>query len=194
MSPAATMTVDDALKRVLAAADELFYQRGIAAVTMADVRDQSGVSLRRLYSLFPTKKDLVAGWLNDRHATWMSWFSASVDQHTSAGGDALLATFDAVEAWIASPSYRGCGFINAIAETGEIDDRHREIIASHKRDLLTHLTALALRDHPASPAWLPDALAVILDGVFVQCAVFQSTGPLQAARHAARHLIETVTS
>ncbi len=191
MSPAATMTVDDAQQRVLASADELFYGRGIAAVTMSDVRDRSGVSLRRLYSLYPSKKDLVAAWLSDRHDTWMSWFTASVARHASTGTDALLATFDAVEEWINSPVYRGCGFINSIAETSEIDDRHRTIIASHKRDLINHLAALATRDHPASPAWLPQAIAVILDGAFVQCAIFNSTEPLRAAKLAAQQLLET---
>ena len=191
MSPAATMTIDDAQQRVLASADELFYSRGIAAVTMSDVRNRSGVSLRRLYSLYPAKKDLVAAWLGDRHDTWMGWFTESVDRHASAGTDALLATFDVVEEWINSPVYRGCGFINSIAETTEIDDRHRMIIASHKRDLINHLAALATRDHPTSPAWLPQAIAVILDGAFVQCAIFKSTEPLRAAKLAVRQLLET---
>ena len=194
MSPAATMTVDDAQQLVLASADELFYSQGIAAVTMSDVRDSSGVSLRRIYSLYPAKKDLVAAWLADRHDTWMRWFIASVDRHASAGTDALVATFDVVEEWINSPLYRGCGFINSIAETSEIDDRHRTIIASHKRDLVNHLAALATRDHPTSPAWLPQAIAVILDGVFVQCAIFKSAAPLRAGKLAARQLLETTKS
>ncbi len=191
MSPAATISVDDAQQRVLAAADELFYGRGIAAVTMADVRDSAGVSLRRLYSLYPTKKDLVAAWLNDRHDSWMNWFTAAVDRHTAKGTEPLLATFDAVEEWVNTPEYRGCGFINSIAETSEIDERHREIIAAHKRDLINHLASLATRDRRKSPKWLPEALAVILDGVFVQCAIFNSTDPLKAAKRAAAHLLES---
>jgi AcrR family transcriptional regulator len=185
------MSIDDAQHRVLAAADELFYGEGIAAVTMADVRDRSGVSLRRLYSLYPTKKDLVAGWLSDRHDTWMRWFTSSVDRHIAKGTDPLLAVFDAVEEWINSPTYRGCGFINSIAETSEIDERHRAVIAAHKRDLINHIASLATRNRRKGPKWLPAALAVILDGVFVQCAIFSGTEPLKAARRAVVQLIES---
>jgi hypothetical protein len=51
---------------------------------------------------------------------------------------------------------------------------------------------LAVRDHPAAPEWLPASLGVILDGAIVQCAIFDNDEPLEAARHAARQLLETI--
>ena len=116
MSPAATIGDDEATRAILRAADDLFYARGIAAVTMSDVRDRSGVSMRRLYALHPSKSDLVAAWLTERHRTWMNWFTVTVDRHIATGTDSLLATFDALAEWIASPGYRGCAFVNAIAD------------------------------------------------------------------------------
>ena len=192
MSPASTMSEDDATRAVLRAADNLFYARGIAAVTMSEVRDQSVVSMRRLYSLYPSKGDLVAAWLHNRHRTWMSWFTVTVDRHVAAGTDALLATFDALGEWIASPGYRGCAFVNAMAESAEIDERHRTIIADHKHDLLAHLATLATHDHPDAPDWIAPAVGVLMDGALVQCAVFGTDRPLTAARTAAHHLLETI--
>ena len=43
----------DPRERVIDAADALFYSRGIRAVGMDDVRNEAGVSLKRLYALFP---------------------------------------------------------------------------------------------------------------------------------------------
>lgn len=192
MSPASTMDDEEATRAILRAADDLFYARGIAAVTMSEVRDRAGVSMRRLYARYPSKADLVAGWLDDRHRSWMNWFTAAVERHVAAGTDALLATFDAVDEWIASPGYRGCAFVNAIAETAEIDARHRTIIAGHKRDLVAHLTALATRDHPHAPEWVPPAIGVLLDGALVQCAVFGTDRPLTAARTAASSILENL--
>ena len=191
MSPAATRTVDDARRAVLRAADELFYARGIGGVVMSDIRDEAGVSMRRLYTLYPSKSDLVAGWLSDRHDRWMAWFTTAVDRHVAAGADPVLATFDAIAEWVTSPGYRGCAFINSLAETSELDDAHRAIIADHKRDLTRHLARLAARDHPRGPAWMPAALAVVIDGAIVQCTIFSSTAPLDAARSAIHHLLET---
>jgi len=146
--------------------------------------------MRRLYSMYPSKDDLVAGWLADRHEAWMSWFTAAVDRHLTDGTDAVLATFDAIGEWVTTPGYRGCAFINSLAETSETT--HRAIIARHKRELNDHLAGLAARDHPTAPEWLPAALGVILDGAIVQCAVFDSTDPLDAARAATRLLLETI--
>jgi hypothetical protein len=102
-----------------------------------------------------------------------------------------MATLDAIGEWVTSPGYRGCAFINSLAETSAIDDRHRTIIAAHKRDLIDHLALLAARDHPDAPSWLPAALGVILDGAIVQCTVFGTADPLDAARYAVHHLLET---
>lgn len=191
MRPAATTDPDAARRAVLAAADDLFYARGIGAVAMSEIRDASGVSMRRLYTLYPSKRALVGAWLHDRHETWMAWFTASVEAHVASGADPVLATLDAIEDWVATPGYRGCAFINSLAETSELDEEHRAIIAAHKRDLVAHLARLAAHDHPGAPPWLAPALAILVDGAIVHCAVFASTVPLDAARAAARHLLES---
>ena len=192
MSPAATMTTDEARQAVLRAADELFYARGITGVVMADVRDASGVSMRRLYMMYPSKRDLVAGWLTERHETWMAWFTTTVERYIAAGADPVMATFDAIADWVTAPGYRGCAFINTLAEANEIDDTHRTIIAAHKTDLIEHLANLTSRGHPRAPAWLPAALGVIVDGAVVQCTIFANPEPLNAARSAVHQLLETI--
>ncbi|MDP2292600.1 MAG: TetR/AcrR family transcriptional regulator [Actinomycetota bacterium] len=188
------MSPDAAQRSVLRAADELFYAHGISGVVMSDIRDASGVSMRRLYGMYPSKSELVAAWLTDRHDTWMAWFAASVERHVSGGADPVLATFDAIAEWVTTPGYRGCAFINSLAETSEIDETHSTIIAAHKRDLVEHLAQLAARDHPNAPSWFPAALAVIIDGVIVQCTIFASTDPLDAARSAVHQLLETTST
>jgi AcrR family transcriptional regulator len=192
MSPAATMSADESRQAVLRVADELFYAHGITGVAMSDVRDASGVSMRRLYTMYPSKRELVAAWLSDRHTNWMEWFTTSVDRYVADGADPVLATFDAIADLVTSPGYRGCAFVNSLAETNEIDDSHRTIIAAHKRDLVDHLARLAARRHPSAPAWFPAALAVVVDGAIVQSTIFASTEPLDAARATVQTLLETI--
>lgn len=178
------MTDAEAVAALLAVADGLFYDRGIAGVGMSDVRDESGVSLRRLYHLYPSKRDLVAAWLNDRHIRWMAWFVAATDARIADGVDAVVAPFDAIEEWASSPGYRGCAFLNAIAETTEIDEGHRQIVADHKRSLIEYLRRIIDSSGHAAP-WLPDAVAVLVDGAIVQSAALRSHAPIAAARSAA---------
>jgi AcrR family transcriptional regulator len=51
---------------ILAAADRLYYARGIQSVGMDELRTAAGVSLKRLYSEFPSKEALVLAVLQPR--------------------------------------------------------------------------------------------------------------------------------
>ncbi len=176
MSPAATLDETEAEDASLRAADALFYSQGITAVTMAEIRDTSGVSLRRLYTMYPSKSDLVAAWLNYRHDTWMHGLEAQVSARLVDGEEPVTAIFGAVEAWMVATSFRGCGFINTYAEQSELTDEHRQIIRMHKHALADYLSTLT----PSGAA-----IAVLVDGAIVQAAIFANTDPIHIAREAA---------
>ena len=182
MSPVATHTVEAAEQAALEAADDLFYRHGIAAVTMVEIRDRSGLSFRRLYSMYPAKADLVAGWLRHRHGTWMSSFEADVDRRIEDGAAPVDAIFDSLRAWLVSTDFRGCGFINSLAETAELTPEHEAIIRSHKQSVIDYLARFTEHAEP---------LAVIVDGAIVQAAIFKSTRPIEAARRAAAAILDS---
>jgi AcrR family transcriptional regulator len=190
MSPAATLDDDTARAAVLRSANAVFYARGVAGVSMADLRDDSGVSLRRLYGLYPSKRELVAAWLTARHMTWMEWFESSIERSRAAGEEPLLAAFDALAEWATSPGFRGCAFLNTAAETTEIDDSHRRIIADHKQELLAYVASLAETGGYREPDQLARMIGVLLDGAMVEAAVFSSQEPIAAARQAASLLLD----
>lgn len=190
MSPPGTVDDDAARAAVLRSADAVFYARGIAGVGMADIRDDSGVSLRRLYGLYPSKRDLVAAWLTTRHTSWMEWFEGAIERRRSAGEEPLLAAFDAIAEWAASPGYRGCAFVNSAAETTEINETHRRIVASHKEGLLEYLGALAKEGGYSEPDRLGRMVGVLLDGAMAEAAVLSSADPIAVARDAAALLLE----
>jgi len=176
MSPAATLDATEAEDAALSAADTLFYERGITAVTMAEIRDTSGVSLRRLYTMYPSKSDLVAAWLNHRHDTWMHGLKSQVSAQLDDGDGPIDAIFGALEAWMTASDFRGCGFINTYAEQSELTDEHRDIIRMHKQ---------ALADYISTLTPFGTAIAVLIDGAIVQAAIFANTDPIHIARDAA---------
>ena len=179
MSPAATLDAAAADRAALSAADDLFYVRGVTAVTMADIRDRSGVSLRRLYSTYPSKSDLVTAWLRDRHELWMTDFADRVEGRISDGEAPVDAVFAALEMWMTETRFRGCGFINTHAEAGALTDEQRGIIRNHKAAFASYLMTLIPEG---------DAVAVIVDGAIVQAAIFASPAPIHRGHRAARAL------
>ncbi len=168
---------------VLTTADRQFYRRGIAAVTMADIRDDAGVSLRRLYSLYPSKAELVSAWLEFRHRRWMANFTSLVDSRIAEGDSPVDAVFAELETWMLETDFRGCGFINTHAEASELTDEQRSIIGMHKRSLADYLATIITADGDAA-----DGIAPLVDGAIVQASIFRNTEPIRAAHRLARHV------
>lgn len=183
-------TLDDAAARaaVLRTADRVFYEHGVAGTGMAEIRDASGVSLRRLYGLYPSKRKLVAAWLETRHVTWMAWFTEDVERRMENGTGVVDAIFDTLAAWASTPGYRGCAFLNTAAEASEIDETHRRIIAGHKRDLIATLGRLLADGGAPESETTARNVGVLVDGAIVQSAVLGSLEPIEAARTVAHRL------
>lgn len=125
------MDADTAQTRLLDAAEELFNEHGIQAVGMDTIRSRSGVSLKRLYQLYPAKDRLVAAVLTRRDHTVLTDLRRYVDARTDPR-ERVLAVFDFLGEWFACSDFRGCTFINTFGELGGISGDVAEIARTHK--------------------------------------------------------------
>ena len=129
--------------RLVAAAIELFYQRGFTAVGIDQIITKAGVTKTTFYKHFEGKDDLVLAAVKQRDE-WESqaWARAA----RTLGGDdpaqQLLATVDVIDLWFNHPDFNGCMFISAAAEfPNPHDPIHQAAAASklrtrnHRRDL-----------------------------------------------------------
>ncbi|MEV0174303.1 TetR/AcrR family transcriptional regulator [Streptomyces sp. NPDC050803] len=175
-----------ARERALDAAEELFYGRGIQSVGMDDVRGTSGVSLKRLYQLFPAKELLVEAYLERRDERWRGRLAAHVEQSPDPE-ERILAVFDWLEQWFGEPGFRGCAWINSYGELGATSARVTAQVRAHKRAFREYLTGLV------TDAGLPGAAAgqlfLLAEGAMVTAGITRSTEPAREARAAARLLL-----
>src|ERR1700753_3785848 len=95
--------IDTAGARTLDAAEELFYGKGVHAVGMDEIRAASGVSLKRIYRLFPTKGQLLAEVLRRRDVRWRARLAEYVAGSTADPRGRLLAVFDWLHIWFTEP-------------------------------------------------------------------------------------------
>ena len=177
---------DETAKRsILDASDLLFYENGIRAVGMDAIRDASGVSLKRLYRLYPAKDRLAEATLRRRADTFHDALVAHAAGHGSPR-EQILAIFDFLHDWFSEPDYRGCPFINAFGEghRGGV----RGSVADQKRDLervFDDLVAAA-----GGPRTLGRQLLILANGAMVTAAILDSPDAALEARAAARALLE----
>lgn len=171
-------TEDDARTTLLDTAENLFYERGYQAVGMAELRQASGLSLKRIYALYPGKDTLAVAMLDRRDLRWRGELTAFVDRRTDPRSR-LLAVFDWLHLWLSGPGHRGCAWINAFGELGGTSVEVVAAVRRHKDAFRTYLGTLCA-DISGSPT-LPDAVFLLAEGCMTTAGI---TGDPDSARRA----------
>ncbi|MFJ8790657.1 TetR/AcrR family transcriptional regulator [Streptomyces sp. NPDC102462] len=149
-------------RRIVAAAEELFYNRGITAVGVDLIAEHSGVTKRTLYNQFGSKDCLVAAYLTERDRRWRSLVRAAVDACDDPV-EAVTSPFDTLRIW-SETNTRGCAFINALAELPDPSHPAHQVAAEQKLWLLQLFQELAARAGCPDPAALAAQLLVLHEG------------------------------
>ncbi|MGW5640119.1 TetR/AcrR family transcriptional regulator [Streptomyces sp. NPDC003832] len=178
---------ETAHEQVLKAAEELYYTQGIQAVGMDAVRGASGVSLKRLYQLFPSKEALVLEFLQHRDTSWRQSLARYVEEHATPD-EQVLAVYDWLHQWFSEPDYRGCAFINSFGELGGVSHDVADQARHHKQAFRDYLAALV--EASGRPEILADQLNLLAEGAITTSAITGTPEPAHHAREAARLLMQ----
>ncbi|PRZ12904.1 TetR/AcrR family transcriptional regulator [Nesterenkonia sandarakina] len=177
----------DPLRQVIIeAADELYYANGFRAVGMDALRQRAGVSLKRLYTVFPSKESIVLAVLDYRHQIWADEIAAAVAQQATPR-DRLLAIYDYLAGWFRSDSFRGCVFINAFGELASESPAVATKAADHKRDFRRYMERLATEAGFSEE--LGDQLMLLAEGAQTTAAITGDSSMALKARRAAETLL-----
>ena len=174
--------------QILDAAERLFYERGLQSVGVDEIRSEAGVSLKRLYQLFPSKDALVEAFLERRDTRWRARLAAFVDARPEQGGaERILAVFDWLGDWFAEPGFRGCAWINSYGELGGVSPTIARLARDHKTAFRRYLAGLvkAAGHRPR----LADELLLLAEGAMVTAGIFGNPRPARDARRAAESLL-----
>ena len=170
-------------ERILAAADRLFYLQGIRAIGVDTVAAEVGISKRTLYNHFPSKDALVAAYLSRR--------SVPVPPSDKSPLDQLLGAFDRLARASGRADYRGCPFVNAVAELGNEDHTARRIALDFKESRRLWVRGLLTQLGAADADALATQIVVLIDGAITADLVRRDPAMAQAAKAAARVLLQS---
>lgn len=185
------MTKDQTREAILEAAERLFYERGLQAVPMDEVRDAAGVSLKGIYACFPSKTDLVQAYLERQDQRWRDAVEAYVTRRSTDPREQLLLVFDAVEARVRGQQpFRGCAFHNAFGELGGTSPDAVAVVRSHKHHLRDFLTRTARRAGLRRPGELAAQLLLLAEGALITSAIDGDARVPRRAKAAAAVLID----
>lgn len=174
-------------ERLLEAASELFYRRGIRAVGVDLIAETAGTTKKTLYDRFGSKDELVVRYLRRRALRWQEFLRTGLAE-VPAGPDRPAVVFDVLRGWLRDQD-RGCGFVNAYAEIGGTDHPAVAVIRAEKRWMLDQLTALAAEAGATDPERAGTELHLLYEGATVLATVAGAADAPTRAGDAARRLL-----
>ncbi len=177
--------------RIFESACELFYRRGIHGVGVDAIAAQAGSNKMSFYRSFASKDALVTAYLREQEREYWAWWDAAVARHPGDPRRQIEALFEAQLDIAKSASCRGCALGNAAAEISAEEDELSTLVRGYKDEVRRRLCAMARATGARDAEILGDALMLLLDGGHFTRLIFPlGTGPISAALHAARALID----
>ncbi|MFF5479448.1 TetR/AcrR family transcriptional regulator [Streptomyces sp. NPDC012935] len=187
------VTLTRAARRILEAAERLFYERGIHAVGVDLIAAEAGVTKKTLYDRFGSKERIVVEYLTGRDERWRAFLARYLDDHLDAAHATpqahVLAVFDASRAWSAEYGSKGCSMVNAHAEISDPAHPAYPIIAGQKEWMLSLFTRLARDIAPDDGDRLGRTLMLLHEGALVAHGLNTFPDPIAHARDQAAALL-----
>ncbi|RLP97408.1 TetR/AcrR family transcriptional regulator [Micromonospora sp. CV4] len=143
----------EARSRLLNTAMKVFYAEGIHSVGIDRIVAEAQVTRATLYRHFPGKEELVVAYLRQVDDIMRGQADDAVARGLPAA-DTIRALSRSIAESIKSPGFRGCAFLNAVAEYPDPDHPVHQAVLAHRQWFLDTVTDLLARvgEAPAQPA------------------------------------------
>jgi AcrR family transcriptional regulator len=163
----------EARSRLLNTATRIFYAEGIHSVGIDRIVAEAQVTRATLYRHFPGKEELVLAYLRQVDEAMRGQAADAVDGGLPAA-DTIRALSKSIAGGIQSSGFRGCAFLNAVAEYPDPDHPVHRAVLAHRQWFLDTVTELLARvgEAPAEPA--ARHFVMLRDGAMAAGCLFDS--------------------
>jgi AcrR family transcriptional regulator len=185
LDPAATR------RRILSISERAFYERGIAAVSVADIAEAAAASKASIYKNFGSKEGLVEATLADRSERVHRWLAEDT-AHLPPGRDRVLGVFDLLVNWYAEADFRGCAMVSAAAEERVSNSTVTALARRHLQAYRDFLTTCLQEANISNPGQFANRLLILIEGATIISAIDGSTDAGREARALADALLAVV--
>lgn len=181
-----------ARERIMKAAGQLFYERGIHATGVAAFVEAAHVSTRTFYKQFDSKNALVEEYVRQYQAPGNLPSVEQLDRVDLPPAERILAVFDSLDGMLSGPDVvRGCPFHNAAVEAaGEMPDVFR-VVEQQKHHVIERFADVAAEAGVEDASALGRQLGVLYEGAMALAASTNDLHVIADARAAAATLIKS---
>jgi AcrR family transcriptional regulator len=176
--------------RILAAASDLFYARGIRAVSVDEIADAAQTNKMTLYRHFQSKDLLIAEYVRALAAEADAVWPELAHDYPGDPMAQLKAWVDFIADKLGGPGARGCAVANAAVEIAEKDHPARAIIEAHKTHQRENLAQVCRAAGLVDSEQLADELFLLAEGARINLQSVGAGGPGARFRDMALALVD----
>ncbi|MGW5563675.1 TetR/AcrR family transcriptional regulator [Streptomyces tendae] len=154
-------------ERILDAAEELFQSEGIRRVGVQAIAEKAETTKMAIYRHFETKDALVAEWLRILAAEYRAAFDRVEAEHPGRPREQILGLARFIADGLPALSYRGCPFVNSLAELPDRSHPARRVIEEHKTHQTRRLVGMCTEAGLPDPEQVAAQITFLLEGAQV---------------------------
>ncbi|GAA2157685.1 TetR/AcrR family transcriptional regulator [Actinomadura napierensis] len=161
----------EARSRLLGTATRIFYTEGIHSVGIDRIVAEAQVTRATLYRHFPGKEDLVLAYLSEADRAMRAQVDDAVARDLPPA-DTIRALGESIAQGIQSPGFRGCAFLNAVAEYSDPDHPVHQTVIAHRQWFLDTVTELLARIQETPAELAARHFVMLRDGAMAAGCLF----------------------
>jgi AcrR family transcriptional regulator len=170
-------------ERILETASRLFYAQGYNATGINQILDDAKVAKASLYKHYGSKDELGIAYIKTAREDWFNALHLFLEKKSSPT-EKLLGCFDFLERNLRFNDYKGCRFINLLAEVSEQNAEMRKEIVGHKTNLrlfFKNLVSDIIEDKPTATQ-IADSILLLFEGAVVESKIHLDAWAVRTAK------------
>ena len=174
--------MDNPKARILNTAFLLFHQQGYNSTGINQIIQDARVAKASFYQHFKSKDDLCIAFLTARHDFWFSELR-NYTQNAVSQKEFMATTFDFIVYMNEMEDFRGCSFLNILAEIPNDNMKILKVIQEHKKDLRDYFSSLVSDENIAEHIYL------LFESSIMESKMFKSNQLIERSKMIVDHLV-----
>lgn len=168
--------------RILDTTFVLFANQGYNSTGINQIIAEANVSKASFYQHFKSKEDLCVEFLNARHVYWFDALNDFIKNEKDLKSK-VIASLDFLIHMNEKENFRGCSFLNILAEIPGDNTKILRAIQQHKEDLRNLFSSLISDDI------LSDHIYMLFESCITESKMFKSNQLIEKSKSIINNLI-----
>lgn len=169
-------------ERILDKALDLFANQGYNSTGINQIISEANVAKASFYQHFKSKEDLCVAFLEARHKYWFDQLYNFTNEKTDLKSK-IISSFDFLIHMNSTENFRGCSFLNILAEIPSNNTKILKVIQEHKKDLMDYFSSLVSDENISQHIYL------LFESSIMESKMFKSNELIERSKMIVGHLV-----